>query len=106
LYALYSIGTGTAIAVHAADSHVCILRADSTATATATDSGEVLCWGAGCRGQLVSRVCAQTLQDSIVASISTSTSTQQSSSSEYTFFCMYTDHIHEIQLLFTSFVLA
>jgi hypothetical protein len=53
---LYSIGSGTAIAVQAGDIHVCILRADNTTTtdANATGSGEVLCWGYCTYGQLVS----------------------------------------------------
>jgi hypothetical protein len=56
LCALYSIGTGTAIAVKAGAFHVCIIRANDTTTA-ATDSGEVLCWGWNKDGQLVSSVC-------------------------------------------------
>jgi hypothetical protein len=43
--ALHSIGNGTAIAVKASFSHVCIIRADNTTTAT--NSGDVLCWGSG-----------------------------------------------------------
>jgi hypothetical protein len=51
LHALHSIGNGTAIAVQAGTSHVCILRADNTTAAT--DTGVVLCWGKGDQGQLV-----------------------------------------------------
>eukprot|EP00953_Heterococcus_sp_UTEX-ZZ885_P041669 21240-Heterococcus_DN1.PRE.1 len=46
-----SIGNGTAIAVRAGVSHVCIIRVDDT-TATATDSGDVICWGGNYDGQL------------------------------------------------------
>jgi hypothetical protein len=49
-----SIGSGTAIAIKTGDHHVCILRVDSIATAV--DSGEVLCWGDGGSGQLVSSI--------------------------------------------------
>jgi Regulator of chromosome condensation (RCC1) repeat len=59
VHALYSIGTGTAVAVEAGSGHVCILRADNTTTATAaaaTNSGEILCWGWNTVGQLVSSV--------------------------------------------------
>jgi Regulator of chromosome condensation (RCC1) repeat len=52
LYALSSIGNGTAVAVEAGYKHVCILRADNTSATT--NSSEVVCWGAGGDGQLVS----------------------------------------------------
>jgi alpha-tubulin suppressor-like RCC1 family protein len=52
-YAPFSIGTGTAVAIQAGDSHVCILRADNTTTTTTSSSGEVLCWGSSFDGQLV-----------------------------------------------------
>jgi alpha-tubulin suppressor-like RCC1 family protein len=54
MYTSHSIGTGTAIDVKAGASHVCILRANNTTTVTG--SGEVLCWGQGSYGQLVSRL--------------------------------------------------
>jgi Regulator of chromosome condensation (RCC1) repeat len=54
--AQHSIGTGTAVAVKCGDDHVCILRADNTTTAS--NSGEVLCWGSNVNGILVSFECA------------------------------------------------
>jgi Regulator of chromosome condensation (RCC1) repeat len=50
--ALHSIGSGTAVAVRAGFLHVCIIRAANTSTAT--NNGEVLCWGSNAYGQLVS----------------------------------------------------
>jgi alpha-tubulin suppressor-like RCC1 family protein len=57
----YSIGTGrNATAIKATNSHVCIVAASSNTTSdTSTavsdsNSGDVLCWGSGALGQLVS----------------------------------------------------
>jgi hypothetical protein len=98
----HSIGSGTAIAVQAGAFHACILRADNVTTAT--KSGEVLCWGYGAQGQLVSLYTTKTLPH-------TCTNQKQCSSSTHTNICVHThcNHhrlkfIHCISLTHCAFV--
>jgi hypothetical protein len=59
MHAPHSIGTGTAIAIQTGSSHICMLRAETASTTT--NSGDVLCWGLGSDGQLVSSITKQNI---------------------------------------------